>query len=51
MRALLDIFATFIFTYGTTVLHSSRNMLLTAVLVATLLSAVTTPLFGHASAA
>ncbi|MGA7259551.1 MAG: MFS transporter [Stellaceae bacterium] len=43
------IFAAFIFTYGTTVLHSSRNMLLTAVLVATLLSAVTTPLSGHIS--
>ena len=43
------IFAAFIFTYGTTVLHSSRDMLLTAVLVATLLSAVTTPLSGHIS--
>jgi MFS family permease len=43
------IFAAFIFTYGTTVLHSSRNMLLTAVLVATLLSAITTPLSGHIS--
>jgi MFS family permease len=43
------IFAAFIFTYGTTVLHSSRNILLTAVLVATLLSAITTPLSGHIS--
>jgi MFS family permease len=43
------IFAAFIFTYGTTVLHSPRNMLLTAVLVATLLSAITTPLAGHIS--
>ena len=43
------IFAAFIFTYGTTVLHSSRNMLLTAVLVATALSAITTPLAGHIS--
>ncbi len=43
------IFAAFIFTYGTTVLHSSRDMLLTAVLVATALSAVTTPLAGHIS--
>ena len=43
------IFAAFIFTYGTTVLHSSRDMLLTAVLVATLLSAITTPLSGHIS--
>lgn len=43
------IFAAFIFTYGTTVLHSSRDMLLTAVLVATALSAITTPLAGHIS--
>ncbi len=43
------IFAAFIFTYGTTVLHSSRNMLLTAVLIATMLSAITTPLSGHIS--
>ena len=43
------IFAAFIFTYGTTVLHSPRNMLLTAVLIATALSAVTTPLAGHIS--
>jgi MFS family permease len=43
------IFAAFVFTYGTTVLHSSRDMLLTAVLVATLLSAITTPLSGHIS--
>ncbi len=37
------IFAAFIFTYGTTVLHSSRDMLLTAVLIATVLSAITDP--------
>ncbi len=43
------IFAGFIFTYGTTVLHSSRNLLLAAVMVATALSAVTTPLAGHLS--
>ncbi len=43
------IFAGFIFTYGTTVLHSSRNLLLAAVMVATALSAVTTPLAGHIS--
>ena len=43
------IFAAFIFTYGTTVLHSSRNLLLTAVMIATALSAITTPLAGHLS--
>jgi len=43
------IFAAFIFTYGTTMLHSSRNLLLAAVMVATMLSAVTTPLAGHLS--
>ncbi|HYP35120.1 MAG TPA: MFS transporter [Stellaceae bacterium] len=43
------IFAAFIFTYGTTVLHSSRDLLLAAVMVATMLSAVTTPLAGHIS--
>ena len=43
------IFAAFIFTYGTTVLHSSRNLLLAGVMAATMLSAVTTPLAGHIS--
>ena len=43
------IFAAFVFTYGTTILHSSRNLLLTAVMCATALSAVTTPLAGHFS--
>src|SRR6266478_5659471 len=38
------IFAAFIFTYGTTVLHSTRNLLLGAVMFATMLSAVTIPL-------
>src|SRR5580700_6247211 len=37
------IFAAFIFTYGTTVLHSSRDLLLMALLVGTGLSAVTIP--------
>ena len=36
------IFAAFVFTYGTTVLHSSRNLLLAAVMCATALSVVTT---------
>jgi MFS family permease len=43
------IFAAFIFTYGTTALHATRNLLLAAVMVATMLSAVTTPLAGHIS--
>jgi MFS family permease len=43
------IFAGFIFTYGTTVLHSSRNLLLAAVMVATMVSTITTPLAGHIS--
>src|SRR5579863_2640783 len=43
------IYAGFIFTYGTTVLHSSRNLLLAAVMCATALSAVTTPLSGYIS--
>jgi MFS family permease len=43
------IFAAFVFTYGTTMLHSSRNLLLAAVMCATALSAVTTPLAGHLS--
>jgi len=43
------IFAAFVFTYGTTMLHSSRNLLLSAVMCATALSAVTTPLAGHLS--
>jgi MFS family permease len=43
------IFAAFVFTYGTTVLHSTRNLLLAAVMVATMVSAVTIPLAGHIS--
>jgi MFS family permease len=43
------IFAAFIFTYGTTVLHSSRNLLLTGLLVGTGLSALTIPLSGYLS--
>jgi MFS family permease len=43
------IFAAFIFTYGTTVLHSSRDLLLTALLVGTGLSAVTIPVSGAIS--
>jgi MFS family permease len=43
------IYAGFIFTYGITVLHSSRNLLLAAIMVATMVSAITTPLAGHIS--
>ena len=43
------IFAALVFTYGTTILHSSRDLLLSAVMCATALSAVTTPLAGHFS--
>src|ERR1700745_3668307 len=43
------IFAAFIFTYATTILHSSRDLLLSAVMCATALSAVTAPLAGHFS--
>ena len=43
------VFAAFLFTYGTTVLHSSRDLLLTGLLVGTGLSAVTIPLAGHIS--
>src|SRR5215472_16068229 len=48
-RAVLHIFAAFVFTYGTTMLHSSRDLLLAAVMCATALSAVTIPLAGHLS--
>jgi len=43
------VFAAFVFTYGTTVLHSSRDLLLTALLVGTGLSAITNPLSGYIS--
>src|SRR5262249_2268423 len=43
------IFAAFVFTYGTTMLHSSRDLLLAAVMCATALSAITIPLAGHFS--
>jgi len=43
------IFVAFIFTYGTTVLHSSRDMLLLGVLCATGVSTVTLPLSGYVS--
>ncbi|HJU19191.1 MAG TPA: MFS transporter [Stellaceae bacterium] len=43
------VYAAFVFTYGIRVLGASRNMLLTALLAATALSAITIPLAGHIS--
>jgi MFS family permease len=43
------IYAAFIFTYGATALHSSRNFLLTALMIATGLSVITIPLSGYIS--
>jgi len=43
------VYAAFVFTYGTTVLHTPRDLLLTALMIATGLSAVTIPLSGHIS--
>ena len=43
------VYAAFVFVYGTKVSGASRDFLLTAVLVATAMSAVTTPLAGHLS--
>src|ERR1700741_5087498 len=43
------VYAAFVFVYGTKVSGVSRDFLLTAVLAATLLSGVTTPLAGHIS--
>jgi MFS family permease len=48
-QAPFYIFVAFIFTYGTTVLHSSRDLLLTAVLIATAVSTITMPLAGFIS--
>jgi metabolite-proton symporter len=43
------IFTAFVFTYGTKVLGVSRDLLLTAVLTASVLSFFTVPIFGHLS--
>ena len=48
-QAPFYVFAAFIFTYGTAVLHSSRELLLTALLVGTGLSTIWLPLAGHIS--
>src|SRR5713101_4329106 len=48
-RTPFYIFTAFIFSYGTTVLHSSRDLLLIALLSATVLSFVMVPLSGYLS--
>jgi MFS family permease len=48
-QAPFYVFTAFVFTYGTTVLGLSRDMLLTAVLCAAILSFVTIPLSGWLS--
>ena len=48
-QAPFYVFTAFIFTYGTTVLHSSRNLLLIAVLAASVLSFFTIPYSGYLS--
>jgi MFS family permease len=48
-QAPFYIFTAFIFAYGTTTLHASRDLLLASVLVAVCLSAVTIPLSGYVS--
>jgi len=48
-QAPFYIFTAFIFAYGTTTLHVSRDLLLAGVLAAVCLSAITIPLSGHLS--
>jgi MFS family permease len=48
-QAPFYIFTAFVFAYGTGTLHMSRNLILTAVLVASCLSFITIPLSGHIS--
>jgi MFS family permease len=48
-QAPFYIFTAFIFAYGTGTLHASRDMLLTAVLVASCVSFFTIPISGHIS--
>jgi len=43
------IYLAFVFAYGIQVLHVSRNLLLTALITAGVVSSVTTPLAGHLS--
>jgi MFS family permease len=48
-QAPFYIFTAFVFTYGTTILHTSRDLLLIAVLTASVLSFFTIPYAGHLS--
>jgi MFS family permease len=48
-QAPFYVFTAFIFAYGTTTLHVSRDLLLAGVLAAVCLSAITIPLSGHLS--
>jgi MFS family permease len=48
-QAPFYIFTAFVFTYGIRTLGASRDLLLTAVLVASVVEFVTIPLFGHVS--
>ena len=48
-QAPFYIFTAFVFTYGTTILKMSRDLLLAAVLAASVLSFFTIPLCGHLS--
>jgi len=48
-QAPFYIFTAFVFSYGVTTLHVSRDFLLTAVLAASVLSFVSIPVFGHVS--
>src|SRR5579863_900213 len=48
-QAPFYIFTAFVFAYGTGTLKMSRELILTAVLAASLLSFVSIPLFGHIS--
>src|SRR5207253_9856698 len=48
-QAPFYIFTTYVYSYGTETLQYSRSFLLTAVLVASVLSFISIPLFGHIS--
>ena len=48
-QAPFFIFTAFIFAYAVNTLHLSRNLILTAVLVASCVSFISIPLFGHIS--
>jgi MFS family permease len=48
-QAPFYVFTAFVFAYGTSALHASRDLLLVSVLVASVVSLVTVPLSGHLS--